>query len=128
MSSCYFTTFCLLRFSYSEVLWCRNEESQRGVKTGACTLYSKRQQAPKTLAKTPGTLLPALSSLTPSCYNSKIVIMPKFQPDIVMSFSMEDIQHHLGLTPGLKLSVHGKQHFLENHLLFIYIIFYGAVH
>ena len=55
--------------------------------------------------------------------NGKIVIMSKFQPDVAMSFSMEDIQHHLGLTPGLELSAHGKQHFLESRLLFIYIIF-----
>ena len=55
--------------------------------------------------------------------NSKIVIMSKFQLDVVMSFSMEDIQRHLGLTPGLEHSAHGKHHFLESHLLFIYIIF-----
>ena len=33
----------------------------------------------------------------------------KFQPDVTISFSMEDIQLHLGLAPGLEFSVHGKQ-------------------
>ena len=41
--------------------------------------------------------------------HGKIIILPRFQPDVTMSFSMEDIQLHLGLAPGLEFSVHGKQ-------------------
>ena len=41
--------------------------------------------------------------------NGKVVILPKFQPDVSMSFSVEDIQHHLGLASELGLIVHGRQ-------------------
>ena len=41
--------------------------------------------------------------------NGKVVILPKIQPDISMSFSVEDIQHHLYLASELGLNVHGRQ-------------------
>ena len=53
--------------------------------------------------------------------NGKVAILPKFQPDVAMSFSVEDIQHHLGLASELGLTVHGRQLSLEYHLLNIYI-------
>ena len=37
--------------------------------------------------------------------NGKVIILPKFQPDISMSFFVEDIQHHLGLASELGLIV-----------------------
>ena len=40
--------------------------------------------------------------------NGTVVVLPKFQPDVAMAFSMDDIYHHLGLAPGLELSVHGR--------------------
>ena len=43
----------------------------------------------------------------------------KFQPDVTISFSMEDIQLHLGLAPGLEFSVHGKQQ--KPSVIYIYI-------
>ena len=55
--------------------------------------------------------------------NGKVAILPKFQPDIAMSFSVEDIQHHLGLASELGLTVHGRQPSLEYHLLNIHILF-----
>ena len=51
--------------------------------------------------------------------HGKIVILPKFQPDVTMLFSMEDIQLHLGLAPGLECSVHGKQQ--KPSVIYIYI-------
>ena len=53
--------------------------------------------------------------------HGKIVILPKFQPDVTMSFSMEDIQLHLGLAPGLEFSVHGKQQKLSVIYIYIYL-------
>ena len=37
--------------------------------------------------------------------NGKVVILPKFQPDVSMSFLVEDIQHHLGLASELGLVI-----------------------
>ena len=51
--------------------------------------------------------------------HSKIVNLPKFQPDVTMLFSMEDIQLHLGLAPGLEFSVHGKQQ--KSSVIYIHI-------
>ena len=53
--------------------------------------------------------------------NGKVTILPMFQPDVAMSFSVEDIQHHLGLASELGLTVHSRQPSLEYHLLNIYI-------
>ena len=41
--------------------------------------------------------------------NGKVVILPKFQLDVSMSFLVEDIQHHLGLASELGLIVHSRQ-------------------
>ena len=54
--------------------------------------------------------------------NGKVTILPKIQPDVAMSFSVEDIQHHSGLASELGLTVHSRQPSLEHCLLNIYIL------
>ena len=55
--------------------------------------------------------------------NGKVIILHKFQPDVSMSFSVEDIQHHLGLASKLGLIVHGRQP-LFGKLFVIYTWYY----
>ena len=60
-----------------------------------------------------------LNDLCLALAHGKTIILPKFQPNIPMLFSMEDIQLHLGLAPSLELSVHGKQQ--KPSVIYIYI-------